>query len=114
MYHNINSEYGFFIFFFFFQAEDGIRDLTVTGVQTCALPICAPGGRGFDAEVGQVDIAQATRRLEIGRASCREREQISVVAVSLKKKRTVCRDRPAVSPLRQHQRPERRKYGKRV
>src|SRR5207248_6809622 len=26
-------------FFFFFQAEDGIRDRTVTGVQTCALPI---------------------------------------------------------------------------
>src|SRR5206468_9779275 len=38
---------------FFFQAEDGIRDLIVTGVQTCALPIC----RG--AEVmppSQVDI----------------------------------------------------------
>src|SRR5688572_32484519 len=31
--------YDFFLFFFFFQAEDGIRDLTVTGVQTCALPI---------------------------------------------------------------------------
>src|SRR2546427_8514109 len=29
----------FSFFFFFFQAEDGIRDLTVTGVQTCALPI---------------------------------------------------------------------------
>src|SRR2546430_9992123 len=29
--------------FFFFQAEDGIRDLTVTGVQTCALPICTRG-----------------------------------------------------------------------
>src|SRR2546425_5969505 len=28
-----------FIFFFFFQAEDGIRDKLVTGVQTCALPI---------------------------------------------------------------------------
>src|SRR5689334_23721204 len=28
-----------FFFFFFFQAEDGIRDGTVTGVQTCALPI---------------------------------------------------------------------------
>src|SRR2546430_8950636 len=28
-----------FELFFFFQAEDGIRDLTVTGVQTCALPI---------------------------------------------------------------------------
>src|SRR5688572_31105432 len=34
--------------FFFFQAEDGIRDLTVTGVQTCALPIFRdyPGARG--------------------------------------------------------------------
>src|SRR6266481_6506696 len=31
------------MFFFFFQAEDGIRDGTVTGVQTCALPICRPG-----------------------------------------------------------------------
>src|SRR5690554_7402321 len=30
----------FFFFFFFFQAEDGIRDADVTGVQTCALPIC--------------------------------------------------------------------------
>src|SRR5256885_4067962 len=28
-----------YIFFFFFQAEDGIRDYKVTGVQTCALPI---------------------------------------------------------------------------
>src|SRR5256885_5261080 len=35
--------------FFFFQAEDGIRDYKVTGVQTCALPICScprlTGGR---------------------------------------------------------------------
>src|SRR5205807_4004671 len=31
----------FFFFFFFFQAEDGIRDYKVTGVQTCALPICS-------------------------------------------------------------------------
>src|SRR2546422_3819618 len=30
------------ILFFFFQAEDGIRDVAVTGVQTCALPICNP------------------------------------------------------------------------
>src|SRR2546430_12133257 len=35
------------VLFFFFQAEDGIRDLTVTGVQTCALPILAPTGQ-FD------------------------------------------------------------------
>src|SRR2546427_7339 len=38
----------FFGFFFFFQAEDGIRDLTVTGVQTCALPISQQfGAAGF-------------------------------------------------------------------
>src|SRR5256885_8167770 len=30
------------VFFFFFQAEDGIRDYKVTGVQTCALPISVP------------------------------------------------------------------------
>src|SRR2546429_2561197 len=29
------------VLFFFFQAEDGIRDVAVTGVQTCALPICS-------------------------------------------------------------------------
>src|SRR5437016_9875497 len=32
----------FIVFFFFFQAEDGIRDWSVTGVQTCALPISTP------------------------------------------------------------------------
>ena len=31
--------------FFFFQAEDGIRDRLVTGVQTCALPICPHDAR---------------------------------------------------------------------
>src|SRR3712207_7974661 len=31
------------VLFFFFQAEDGIRDIGVTGVQTCALPICDGG-----------------------------------------------------------------------
>src|SRR5688572_32420210 len=35
--------YIYVVFFFFFQAEDGIRDLTVTGVQTCALPILIDG-----------------------------------------------------------------------
>src|SRR5256884_3315652 len=33
----------YLVFFFFFQAEDGIRDVAVTGVQTCALPISTPG-----------------------------------------------------------------------
>src|SRR5256884_1427162 len=34
------------VFFFFFQAEDGIRDVAVTGVQTCALPISPRGTWG--------------------------------------------------------------------
>src|SRR5437016_13281789 len=38
----------FLFFFFFFQAEDGIRDWSVTGVQTCALPIWE--GRRFEDE----------------------------------------------------------------
>src|SRR2546426_5245617 len=37
--------------FFFFQAEDGIRDYKVTGVQTCALPIC----RRIEAKHGAMD-----------------------------------------------------------
>src|SRR5699024_12127073 len=38
------------LLFFFFQAEDGIRDRNVTGVQTCALPICT--ARRFSATTG--------------------------------------------------------------
>src|SRR5260221_10224001 len=37
------------VFFFFFQAEDGIRDHCVTGVQTCALPICLASPRCLNA-----------------------------------------------------------------
>src|SRR5205809_3235069 len=40
-------------FFFFFQAEDGIRDVAVTGVQTCALPILRRRAR-FDASLEEV------------------------------------------------------------
>src|SRR2546422_8578946 len=45
--------------FFFFQAEDGIRDVAVTGVQTCALPISRDGGaQVVEAErVGEVALA---------------------------------------------------------
>src|SRR5690349_22839635 len=42
----------FLFFFFFFQAEDGIRDLYVTGVQTCALPIWKGGCRRGEFFVG--------------------------------------------------------------
>src|SRR5205085_3411567 len=73
-------------FFFFFQAEDGIRDLTVTGVQTCALPISTGVGKTeqeLRQRLGQLGLADAGRPEEeqhairaveeIGRASCRER-----------------------------------------
>src|SRR2546426_8971217 len=43
-------------FFFFFQAEDGIRDYKVTGVQTCALPIYRGGRRGQGLLRRRVDL----------------------------------------------------------
>src|SRR5205823_10893204 len=92
---------------FFFQAEDGIRDKLVTGVQTCALPIfearetvltpppvglqqhLGVGARGEAVpqrlELGAqllmvVDLAvEYDPDVEIGRASCRERVEMSVV-----------------------------------
>src|SRR6267378_4561938 len=39
---------------FFFQAEDGIRDLYVTGVQTCALPISRPRAPSERLHLGEV------------------------------------------------------------
>src|SRR4029079_19818038 len=72
-------------FFFFLQEEDGIRDKLVTGVQTCALPISPLGrARGRAGRPGGPG-ATAVNAPEIGRASCRERVEISVVAVTLKK-----------------------------
>src|SRR2546429_5729223 len=72
-----------FFIFFFFQAEDGIRDVAVTGVQTCALPICRPRREDW----GSTGMWGQRPRTEIGRASGRERGEISGVAVSLKKKK---------------------------
>src|SRR5258706_11296828 len=90
----------FFSLFFFFQAEDGIRDWSVTGVQTCALPILtyrlllheATGDLRYrDAALIANRYVRRTIRTdgdpnlrgavqgsfplwgEIGRASCRER-----------------------------------------
>src|SRR5437867_8915520 len=46
------------LFRFFFQAEDGIRDRTVTGVQTCALPISAGGfGGATDSQTASGTLA---------------------------------------------------------
>src|SRR5207253_6488593 len=105
---------------FFFQAEDGIRDGHVTGVQTCALPIFAfyysvEGRKRFvkskplvkymlDRYLGWLTIICvvafpiifsrayldgyffAWRIWQIGRASCRERVDMSEGAVSVEKK----------------------------
>src|SRR5690606_41116390 len=56
---------------FFFQAEDGIRDFHVTGVQTCALPICPPeGGRSQG-----VKEEQNAETHSAGRSSIRQERQ---------------------------------------
>src|SRR5256884_1055895 len=48
-----------FCFFFFFQAEDGIRDVAVTGVQTCALPISSPSRGVLREPFDPVALAQS-------------------------------------------------------
>src|SRR5260370_41990073 len=48
-----------FIFFFFFQAEDGIRDSSVTGVQTCALPIFRGKRKTAEASRSTLDDGEA-------------------------------------------------------
>ena len=67
---------------FFFQAEDGIRDTSVTGVQTCALPILPKAGfipqdeNGGDYRREKNDWDKRDHKFpknKIGRASCRER-----------------------------------------
>src|SRR5690625_6180991 len=68
--------------FFFFQAEDGIRDGHVTGVQTCALPIfriSVGPQEGLDRvlDVTSAFLAEHPDLPQIGRASCRERVEIS-------------------------------------
>src|SRR3989449_11283612 len=58
-----------FLFFFFFQAEDGIRDVAVTGVQTCALPISAAVQEGAVAtgEIGEAPSPAAMPELGVHR-----------------------------------------------
>src|SRR5688500_19523845 len=80
------------LLFFFFQAEDGIRDYKVTGVQTCALPIlivvtpctfspeslsgCAtfvPQTIPTLRDMKRLSLVLVLLATEIGRASCRAR-----------------------------------------
>src|SRR3712207_6906683 len=57
-------------YFFFFQAEDGIRDIGVTGVQTCALPISRPSPSTSTRPVS-FWTTRATPRAPTGCARCR-------------------------------------------
>src|SRR2546426_7135383 len=54
-----------FFLFFFFQAEDGIRDYKVTGVQTCALPIYPRLDRVLTMADGSVPVGDVAQRLGI-------------------------------------------------
>src|SRR2546430_15797757 len=62
--------------FFFFQAEDGIRDLTVTGVQTCALPIYAALEPERSAAAGR---AHGEARDVLTDGGAHERDECAVV-----------------------------------
>src|SRR2546429_3488168 len=53
---------GVLIVFFFFQAEDGIRDVAVTGVQTCALPIYGESQRVLELARRQYQARRARSR----------------------------------------------------
>src|SRR5206468_9199087 len=81
-------------YIFFFQAEDGIRGLIVTGVQTCALPIYSLADRRGDRSHGAADEEAVSGEVDemkvvlfcgglgmrqIGRASCRERGEVAEV-----------------------------------
>src|SRR5207237_3701439 len=75
-YHCIGNFWSMFFAFFFFQAEDGIRDSSVTGVQTCALPICEHSLLRSDRAIprsrffGGSDADAARRRHAAHRARC--------------------------------------------
>src|SRR2546430_8973900 len=84
------------VFFFFFQAEDGIRDLTVTGVQTCALPICPPRARARAARGGRRRRATAPRESRTGVADRRARGQRPLGGGPRAGRRSSPRDRKSV------------------
>src|SRR5256885_12453694 len=63
------------IIFFFFQAEDGIRDYKVTGVQTCALPISLPRPRRRRAYIGETCPAAKNGRWLSGLSASRSEER---------------------------------------
>src|SRR5207249_5723135 len=98
------------------QAEDGIRDRNVTGVQTCALPICVPDPRErVRGEAGNVlavdDVATGGRRVEApeevhegglpGTRRSHHRDELTVLDRHRDPAERVDRVRPQVVVLRQ-------------
>src|SRR6266496_5503193 len=81
-----------FLFFFFFQAEDGIRDLYVTGVQTCALPISSICPK---LSFTSLNLSRSTSTTENGRPE-REARFHSPDRASQKKRRVLMLVRPSV------------------
>src|SRR5712691_7262642 len=88
----------YFYFFFFFQAEDGIRDLTVTGVQTCALPIwaskrcistpaCSTPIRSNTWRKKRAPGASCSGRISPSRSAIRSPEKSSKARPSVKRKK---------------------------
>src|SRR2546422_11743797 len=72
--------------FFFFQAEDGIRDVAVTGVQTCALPICVhqrPHQRGSPVSQ-QLTLTPAQIVTELDRYIVGQERAKRAVAIALR------------------------------
>src|SRR6266700_5044054 len=60
-------------FFFFFQAEDGIRDFHVTGVQTCALPISSRSRRSWSRSGVIAQSSRTRRSMRASRSRSEER-----------------------------------------
>src|SRR5256886_9131117 len=87
---------------FFFQAEDGIRDLTVTGVQTCALPISEWG-------TPIRPVFHSLRGEPNPEASMRTRFALVALAVALS---TACGEGPLVPTSGAIRRSEERRVGK--
>src|SRR2546430_7475239 len=88
------------VYCFFFQAEDGIRDLTVTGVQTCALPIYHG--------LRETTRCHNTARGRSGRMPVR----LAVVAEGPATEKNVPDRHPERPPARNNPRSEERRVGK--
>src|SRR3712207_9479172 len=109
---------------FFFQAEDGIRDIGVTGVQTCALPICrkfvavykathAPRARDVIASLGEVYAIEARIRGRSAAERCAVRQAETKPIMDALKSRlmTALAELPSRSSLDEAIRSEERRVG---